>query len=122
MDRTNIQYLEQQLSRVMADQGKMNTRFMVEIDPDEQPQPKTNTDEIMFHWVLPKKTGKIMELKEVCETLVAAQNEIPLWIKMHWDHEDKICLLRISKRFRKLGVVQEWHQDNDLCPIILEYP
>lgn len=90
--------------------------FQIELDPEDTKELKTNFDEIMNFWVLPKKIGYSISLDDVCNTLTTAKNEIPLWIKITEIEKGRLYRLTSSKRFRKRKVVEEWHKDNSLTP------
>ena len=102
----------------MADDDEIYSYFQIDFDPSEYADPKTNFDEIMTYWALTKNLNRNLCLEEVCEFLVTAHNEIPLWIKLEKVEEQRFYKLFISKRFRKKKVIKEWHKDNDIQPII----
>ena len=118
MNRTNIEFLKTQINRALVDEAEIYSHFRIDFDPTEKADPKTNLDAIMTHWALPKKLNRDLSLDEVCELLVTAHNEIPLWIKLEKVELQKFYQLFISKRFRKIKVIKEWHKENEILPII----
>ena len=119
MHKSNTEFLKKQLLLATSRLAENFTDYIIEFDPNEKEQPKTNFDEIMNFWVLPDKLGKRLNLEVVCDLLVTANNEMPLWIRIDKDFEKEAYLLFISKRFRKSKEINHWHQNNDLRPIIL---
>ncbi len=117
MYKTNIEYLRNQITRAIAQEGSPYSTFRIDFDAAEKVAPKTNFDEIMSRWVLHKKLMNL-SLNEVCNLLITPHNEMPLWIKLQKNEEEKYYQLYISKRFRKLKVIKEWHNDNEFMPII----
>ena len=118
MNRTNVEFLKNQINRALAVEAEIYSHFRIDFDPTEKADPKTNFDEIMTHWALPKKLNRDLSLDEVCESLVTVHNEIPLWIKLEKVELQKFYQLYISKRFRKIKVIKEWHKENEILPII----
>ena len=122
MYRTNISFLREQLEKIVSlkiPEIKIEeVVFNIEFDALEKQEAKTNFDEIMTFWVIPKILGKDLSVEEVCETLVTGKNEIPLWIKLDIVDDNKIKL-QISKRFRKKKIIEEWHNENEYEPFIL---
>ena len=118
MNRTNVEFLKNQITRALAAADEIYSYFQIDFDPSEHADPKTNFDEIMTYWALPKNLNRNLYLEEVCEFLVTAHNEIPLWIKLEKVEEQRFYKLFISRRFRKKKVIKEWHKDNDIQPII----
>ncbi|CAL2110084.1 conserved protein of unknown function [Tenacibaculum sp. 190130A14a] len=106
------------LNRALSDEEVFYSDFVIDYDSNENTSLKTNTDDIMNYWLLPKIINVKMNLTDVCNSLVSAHNEMPLWIKLEVDRNEKLIRLLISKRFRKLKVIQEWHKNNDIPPII----
>jgi len=122
MHKSNTELLKKQLLLATSRIHEEFNDYIIEFDPYEKEQPKTNFDEIMNFWVLPNKVGKRLNLENVCDLLVTAHNELPLWIRIDMDFEKKAFLLFISKRFRKIKEINNWHQNNDLRPIIIKHP
>ena len=116
---TNIKFLKSQLKKTIEIIGISYNNFTVEIDTDEIQPLSSNSDYNFYYNVLPKLQGKLFNIDEVSEILVMGHNEIPLWIKFVVDKEHKIYRLFISKRFRKLKAINNWHRNNELSPIII---
>ena len=127
MEQSNIYFLAMQLLATIKrvsnfpDVATISIpllKFIIEFDTEEKQESKTNFDEIMYHWALPKKLNQQLGLEETCESLVTGRNDIPLWIKLSVEDE-YLYRLRISKRFRKKNIIKEWHKENDLMPVII---
>ncbi|MPR35122.1 hypothetical protein [Salmonirosea aquatica] len=120
MNRTNVEFLTQQLEKATKRMNSRYSTFILEFDPNEHQAPKTNMDEIMFYHALPKILEKKLRLEDTANSLVTAFNEIPLWMKLTEDMDEGSYRLFISKRFRKRKVVDEWHGNSDLKPILIQ--
>jgi predicted Fe-S protein YdhL (DUF1289 family) len=128
MQKSNSIFLKNQLTKFLAEIGVENysienfdnTEYIVEFDPEEKQDAKTNSDDIMRLWSLPNIIGKQISLNEVCHWLVTYKNEIPLWIKIKRTDQNNVLKLLISKRFRKMKIIEEWHQTNEYKPLIRE--
>ncbi len=94
--------------------------YIIEYDPTEKQESKTNSDDIMRLWSLPNVIGKQLNLNDVCERLVTYKNEIPLWIKIESTDDNNVLKLLISKRLRKIRIIVEWHKLNEYKPILKE--
>jgi len=125
MDKSNVELLRDQtkiaLKFLYNAQYIDEMVFYLEIDPSDNSELKTNMDEIMNFWVLPKQVGKNFSLSEISEILTTATNEIPLWIKLYELEPKRTYKMSISKRFRKIKVVQERHADSEILPFLKEY-
>jgi hypothetical protein len=119
MQQDKIQFLESQLCKALSVQADTKLQFVVEYDPEEKEEEKSNWDFIMKQFTLKKLIRNTVSLKEACESLVTPVNDIPLWIRI--DQSEKPIRLLISKRFRKLKEVQHWHnqKDNPYLPFIV---
>jgi hypothetical protein len=126
MDQANVSFLENQAVKFMSAsfgaEHSPESLFQVQFDPLERQLPKTNWDEIMFHRVLPMFIGKSLSLHEACRALTNGINEIPLWIRVIEVEKDKLYSLLISKRFRKLKALRDWHQNNQFLPFTDSMP
>ncbi|PQJ17014.1 MULTISPECIES: hypothetical protein [Nonlabens] len=128
MQKSNSIFLKSQLTKFLTEIRVENysienfdsTEYIVEFDPEEKQDPKTNSDDIMRLWSLPNIIGKQIKLNEVCDWLVTYKNEIPLWIKIRRTDQNNVLKLLISKRFRKMNIIEEWHQLNEYKPLINE--
>ena len=124
MQQSNIEFLSNQIKeavkRTSTTDISTTPKFTIEFDEDEKQEPKTNFDEIMYHWALPKKLNQELELSKVCESLVTGMNEMPLWIKLSQEENSNLYRLKISKRFRKKNILKEWHKENEFMPVIIE--
>jgi hypothetical protein len=81
--------------------------------------PKNTWDQIINWWVLPPSTEIKLSIDQVVETLTSRQGLLPLWIKVKQQSNDLI-LLNISRRFRKLKDIKEFHKDNENMPFIFD--
>lgn len=70
----------------------------------------------MNFWVLPKNINKILNKSEAIDVLVTGTNEIPLWIGVKV--KGNVLELIISKRFKKLKVINNWHKGSENAPFI----
>ncbi|MFI1770143.1 hypothetical protein, partial [Thalassobellus citreus] len=88
MQKSNSTYLKNQLDKFLTEVGVENfslkdfdkIEYVVEFDPAEKQESKTNSDDIMRLWSLPNIIGKKLNVNDVCDWLVTYKNEIPLWI------------------------------------------
>ncbi|OCK42689.1 hypothetical protein BA195_13860 [Tenacibaculum soleae] len=125
MQKSNSTFLKNQLNKFLTEVGVENfslkdfdkIEYVVEFDPTEKQESKTNSDDIMRLWSLPNIIGKKLNINDVCEWLVTYKNEIPLWIRIESTSEENVLKLLISKRFRKIKIVEEWHKSNEYKPI-----
>ncbi|MBK9566098.1 MAG: hypothetical protein IPO37_13240 [Saprospiraceae bacterium] len=76
----------------------------------------SNLEQIINFWVLPKHLNQILWHQSALAILVSAHNEIPIWIGVEVIGEQ--INLTICKRFKKLKVVEQWHQTNETLPFI----
>ncbi len=130
MNRTNVEFLKAQLSKAIGKILSKQTldsatidlelKFKILFDEEEVKEPITNMDEIMYYHTIPKLSAKEITLDEVSEILITGLNEMPLWIKLNYVEGYKLITLKISKRFRKKKVVQEWHGASDLLPVLID--
>ena len=118
MIKPNEQFLKQQFYLAFGEEKAESNKYIIDFDPNENQEPKSNFDEIMVFRVIPDVIGTEMNLHEVCDKLITSRNEIPLWIKAVSMSENKVQLL-ISKRFRKKPIIEEWHQDNQFMPLLI---
>ncbi|MDY3530322.1 hypothetical protein PG593_11130 [Riemerella anatipestifer] len=96
-----------------------NMTFVILPSNADNEKPKNTWDEIINWWVLPTSTELKLSLDQVLETLTSRQGLLPLWIKVKHQSEDLI-ILNISRRFRKLKDIKEFHKDNQNMPFILD--
>ncbi len=126
MQKSNSIFLKNQLTKFLSEIGIENfftenpdeLEYIIEYDPEEKQEAKTNSDDIMKFWSLPERVGKRLSLNEVCDSLTTYKNELPLWIKLALTENSKVLKLLISKRFRKMPVIEEWHVSNEYKPIL----
>lgn len=114
------EFLSIQILKAISKEHSNDLRFVIYLDDTKDEESKTNSDEIMIRWILPEKTGKPIDLKSVCSCLVTPNNEIPLWIKIKKNNEIEAYEIFISKRFRKISVIKEWHKNNEFMPVLLD--
>lgn len=93
--------------------------FVIILSDATNEVPKNTWDEIINWWVLPTSTEIKLSIDQVVETLTSRQGLLPLWIKVKQQNEDLI-LLNISRRFRKLKDIKEFHKDNENLPFIFD--
>lgn len=91
-------------------------KYEIKLDLSDTKELSSNIEQIMNFWVLPKNLNRVLYKKQVIDLLVTGTNEVPLWIGVKV--KEKIIELIISKRFKKLKVVNEWHQENENAPFI----
>lgn len=96
-----------------------NMTFVILPSNSDNETPKNTWDEIINWWVLPTSTDVKLSLDQVLETLTSRQGLLPLWIKVKQQSEDLI-LLNISRRFRKVKDIKEFHQDNENMPFVFD--
>lgn len=96
-----------------------NMTFVILPSDDDNEKPKNTWDEIINWWVLPTSTDVKLSLDQVVETLTSRQALLPLWIKVKQQSKDLI-LLNISRRFRRLKDIKEFHKDNENMPFIFD--
>ncbi|WP_405368882.1 hypothetical protein [Nonlabens sp. Asnod2-A12] len=128
MQKTNSKFLKNQLEKFLSENEVENfimenfeeIEYIIKYDPTEKQESKTNSDDIMKLWSLPNVIGKQLNLNDVCERLVTYKNEIPLWIKIESTDDNNVLKLLISKRFRKIKIIDEWHKDNEYKPILID--
>jgi len=124
MQKTNIVFIKNQLIKFLLEKTDIkkieSIKYIVEYDKQEKQEAKTNSDDIMMFWTLPEYIGKSLDIDEVCEKLVTYKNEIPLWIKIKISDNNKNVILSISKRFRKMKIINERHKTNKFRPILEE--
>ncbi len=126
MQKSNSIFLKTQLTKFLSEIGIENfltedpdeLEYIIEYDPEEKQESKTNSDDIMKFWSLPEKIGKRQSLNEICDNLTTYKNELPLWIKLAPTENSNVLKLLISKRFRKLQIIEEWHTSNEYKPIL----
>ena len=91
-------------------------KYEIKLDLSDTKDLSSNIEQIMNFWVLPNNLNKKLYKKQVIDLLVTGTNEIPLWIGVKV--EEKLIQLVISKRFKKLKVVKEWHNENNNIPFV----
>jgi hypothetical protein len=130
MQKSNSVFLKTQLTKFLSEIGvemfftenPEKLEYIIEYDSEERQESKTNSDDIMKHWVLPKKIGERQSLNDACDSLTTHKNELPLWIKLTLTENSNVIKLLISKRFRKMRVIEEWHISNEYKPITKTIP
>ena len=126
MQKSNSIFLKNQLTKFLYEIGVENysvenfenTEYTVEYDSEEKQDAKTNSDDIMRLVSIPNIIGKKISLNDVCDWLVTYRNEIPLWIKIKNTDQNNVLKLVISKRFREIKTIEEWHRLNEYMPIL----
>jgi len=96
-----------------------NMTFVILPSNEDNEKPKNTWDEIINWWVLPTSTEVKLSLDQVLDTLTSRQGLLPLWIKVKLQSEDLI-LLNISRRFRKVKDIKEFHKDNENMPFVFD--
>ncbi len=119
MERSNVRYLKERFELTLGAFLNRDTLFIVEIDLTDKPNASSGIMSALYVRLLRLTEGKKLGLDEICDRLVTSRNEMPLWIKIVEVEKNQFKLL-ISRRFRKKSVVDEWHGDNELKPIIKE--
>jgi hypothetical protein len=89
---------------------------VLKIDKSDMKELSSNLEQIINFWVLPKHLNQILWHQSALAILVSAHNEIPIWIGVEVIGEQ--INLTICKRFKKLKVVEQWHQTNETLPFI----
>lgn len=121
MDRDNVWFLKKQFRKLFSAYFKetdnpTDYEYIIDFDPAD----KGNIDFHLYRRISRGhfKVNMNQSFEETCEELVQSGNIIPLWIKMSLVDDTKTFRLIISKRFHKKKVIEEWHKDNELMPII----
>lgn len=96
-----------------------NMTFVILPSNADNEKPKNTWDEIINWWVLPTSTEVKLSLDQVLDTLTSRQGLLPLWIKVKLQSEDLI-LLHISRRFRRIKDIKEFHKDNENMPFVFD--
>jgi len=96
-----------------------NMTYVIIPCSEKNEAPKNNLDEIINRWVLPAKSDIKLSLDQVIETLASYNGKFPLWVNVKQQNEDFI-FLKISKRFRKIKAIKEFHKNNEILPFILD--
>lgn len=96
-----------------------NMTFVILPSNADNEKPKNTWDEIINWWVLPTSTEVKLSLDQVLDTLTSRQGLLPLWIKVKLQSEDLI-LLNISRRFRRVKDIKEFHKDNENMPFVFD--
>ena len=96
-----------------------NMTFVILPSNADNEKPKNTRDEIINWWVLPTNTEVKLSLDQVLNVITTRQGLIPLWIKVKLQSEDLI-LLKISRRFRKVKEIKEFHKDNENLPFVFD--
>lgn len=96
-----------------------NLIFVIILSNSDNETPKNTWDEIINWWTLPTSTDVKLSLDQVIDTLTSRQGLSPLWIKVKQQSQELI-LLNISRRFRRVKDIKEFHQDNDNMPFIFD--
>jgi len=122
MYKSNVEFLRKQTEVALMKLYELSfddtMLFHLSVDDSEKRELKTNMDEIMNFWVLPKMVGKEFSLSEITELLTTPKNEIPLWVKLSEVEKGRVYQMEISKRFRKLRVIKERHNDSEILPFL----
>ena len=83
-------------------------RYVIKIDKSDIKELTGNMEQIINFVVLPNKINQIQSIEETLSTLVTGKNDIPLWAAVNLKLEKNLIELYISRRFKKLKVVQEY--------------
>lgn len=120
MQQSNKILLNLNLSRFLQNQGfdsDLNKyKLVLKIDKSDMKELSSNLEQIINFRVLPKHINQKLWYQSALAILVSAHNEIPIWIGVEVFGEQ--IHLTICKRFRKLKVVEQWHQNNETVPFI----
>lgn len=108
--------LKEYLNRISYSSNLDDYKYEIKLDLSDTKELSSNIEQIMNFWVLPNNLNKELYKKQVIDLLVTGTNEIPLWIGVKV--KEKIIQLVISKRFKKLKVVKEWHKENNSIPFV----
>jgi hypothetical protein len=120
LQQSNKILLNLNLSRFLQNQGfdsDLNKyKLVLKIDKSDMTELSSNLEQIINFWVLPKHLNQKLWYQSALAILVSAHNEIPIWIGVEVFGEQ--IHLTICKRFRKLKVVEQWHQNNETLPFL----
>lgn len=120
MNQSNKKLLEENLKKWLNSCSYSSNlddyKYEIKLDLSDTKELSSNIEQIMNFWVLPKNLNKELYRKQVIDLLVTGTNEIPLWIGINVN--EKIIELVISKRFKKLKVIKEWHKENIYAPYV----
>ena len=120
MNQSNKIFLEEHLKEWLKSFSYSSNlddyKYEIRLDLSDTNELSSNIEQIMNFWVLPKNMNKTLHKRQVIDLLVTGTNEIPLWIGVQI--KEDIIELIISKRFKKLKIINEWHKENKFAPFI----
>lgn len=120
MQRSNKILLEQNLNKFLINSGYdselTNYKFVLKIDKSDTKELTGNMEQIINFVVLPKKVNQLLSSEDIIELLVSGKNDIPIWIGVEVINNQ--IQLTISKRYKKLKVVEQWHSNNETIPFL----
>ena len=122
MQQSNKILLRNNLSKFLSNKGVdtklANYKYIIKIDKSDTKELTSNMEQIINFVVLPKKVNQIQTIEEVLSTLVTGKNDIPLWAGVNVKLDKKLIELHISRRFKKLKVVQDRLTGNQYVPFV----
>jgi hypothetical protein len=80
---------------------------------------RNSRDDLINKWILPTTTDIKLALNETVNVLSFGEALMPLWVRVK-KQEEKVFLLNISRRFRKLRDIREYHKGNEFMPFIYD--
>ena len=120
MLRSNRILLKQNLTKFLANSGYDSElskyEFVLKIDKSDTKELAGNVEQIINFVVLPKKVNQLLSCEDILELLVSGRNDVPIWIGVEVIQNQ--IQLTISKRYRKLKVVEHWHSNNHTIPFL----
>ena len=120
MQRSNKILLEQNLKKFLLKSGYdpelTNYKFVLKVDNSDTKELTGNMEQIINFVVLPKKVNQLLFSEDIMEILVSGKNDIPIWIGV--EVISKQIQLTISRRYKKLKVVEQWHSNNETIPFL----
>lgn len=122
MQQSNKLLLKNNLNRFLLSKGLKKDvsdyRYVIKIDKSDTKELTGNMEQIINFVVLPKKINQIQTLEETLSTLVTGKNDIPLWAGVNIKLNTNLIEIHISRRFKKLKVVQDRLPNNEFVPFV----
>lgn len=120
MQRSNKILLSKNLEKFLSIEGYQNElskyEYVIKIDKSDTKELTNNMEQIINFWVLPKVINQNLSLDRALEILVSGKNDIPLWIGV--EVTGKQIQFSICKRYKKLKVVEQWHENRETLPFL----
>jgi hypothetical protein len=118
------EFFKQQLLQTLNNKSRSlgsleNISFVILPSNDPTETPKTTWDEIINWQVLPMCTEIRLSIDQVTDALASRQGLLPLWIRV-WQQSHDLILLKISRRFRKMNVIRDYHREDVYLPFMLD--